>query len=83
VRLRRDIEIDLDAVNVRPLHIRDANADTGQPERRRQSLEPRFIKSDVDESAEEHVAGDAAGGVEDCDFHLMTWGKELPPIIRN
>src|ERR1700682_6787989 len=70
VRLRGNVEVHLDAANVGTLDILDANLDSRQAVCGRQSLEPCLIESDVDKCAEENVGGDAAGRVEDCDFHL-------------
>src|ERR1700737_230389 len=82
MRLRGNVEVHLDAANVGSLHILDANLDSRQAQRGRQLLEPRPVESDIDECAEEHVAGDAAGGVEDCDLHLTEGGGRCVMRIR-
>ena len=73
VRLRRYLEVHLHAVNVRPLHVRDANLDSRQSQCGWQSLEPCPVQPHVDEGAEEHVSRNAAGGVENRNFHLSEW----------
>src|SRR6185503_8228739 len=76
VRLRWDIEVHLHAVNVRALHVRDSHLDSRQSQCRRQSLEPRLVQPDVNESADEHVSGDAAGWVEYRNLHLRSGGSD-------
>ena len=69
VWLFRNVEVDFDAAHSGALHVGDADSDTFQTECSRQSFEPRFVESVVDERADEHVAGDTAGGIEDRDLH--------------
>ena len=70
VWLRWNVEIDFDALHSRSLHIRDANLYAGQAKRRRQSLEPRLVQPNVNEGADEHVTGDAAGRIENRNLHV-------------
>ena len=71
MRLRRDVEVDLDAPHSGSLNIRDLNSDAGETECRWQALQPSLVEADIDEGAEEHVSGDAARRVEDRDFHWL------------
>src|SRR6185295_15832400 len=58
VGLGRDVEIDFDAPHTSTLHVGDAHVDSGEPESRRQPLEPGLIETVVDERPDEHVARD-------------------------
>ena len=88
MRLRLDVEVDLDAPHSGSLNIRDPNSDTAEAESRWQALQPSLVEADIDEGAEEHVSGDAAGGVEDRDFHgLDGWtdsvGKRKTALLAS
>jgi hypothetical protein len=69
VWLRWNIEIHFDAMNVGSLHVGNSNFYSRQSKRRRQAFEPGLVQADIDESADEHVPGDAARRIENRDFH--------------
>jgi hypothetical protein len=74
VRLRRNLEVHLDAGDVAAAHVPDLDADTVEPEARRKRAQPVRLETAGDERAERHVAGDAAERVEDRDGHVDSVG---------
>src|SRR5687768_1221216 len=84
VWLRRNIEIDLDALHATPLHVGDPHTDSFQAKRRRQLLQPLSVQANVNQRPQEHVPGDTAGWIDDRDSHLSEARKgfrERPKII--
>src|SRR5215210_1880890 len=83
VRLWRNLEVHFDALYSRSLNVGDPDFDSIEAQGGRQPLQPGLVEPDIDKSAEEHVPGDAARGVEDRNLHLTEGGSELVLEFRS
>ena len=77
VGLRRDVKIHFDAVNPSAPNVLDADIDSAETESLRKLSQPGFVESNVDQRSEKHVAGDAAGRIQDRDFHSEIIGEVI------
>ena len=69
VGLGWDVEIDFHALDARPLNMSDPDGHAIEAKCLGQSFNPPTIEPVVDQCADEHVASDSAGRIEDRDFH--------------
>jgi hypothetical protein len=68
----QEVDVELDALNVRLGFAADVQLVTTQTQLRQFSLEHRCIDAEVDHCAEKHVAADAAENIEVKRLHPIT-----------